>query len=206
MFSGTYGHNGNPKVGRHVSVVNREAVETCPGASEWCIVCYALHGNFQRFNLQAKYAAAVLELPLNIRDLMRWHVSGDFDTVEYIRMAIKYMADHPGTKFWAYTRSWTVDKLLPELERMRELPNMQLFASVDPTMPEPPPGWRIAYPETDDRFTGVTCLEQACSRACPDGCKGKGKTHIPIMPDCERCTYCFRKPAGNVRWILHSTK
>jgi hypothetical protein len=206
-FHGTYGHNGNPKVGKHVSTVNREAGETCPGASDFCVMCYAKHGNFKRFGLQAKFAAKVLELPVNIRELFRWHVSGDFDTIEYIRMAIQYMLDHPDTKFWAYTRSWNVPELLPELERMRELPNMQLFASVDPTMPEPPVGWRVGFIETDDRFKGVTCLEQACSKACPDDCKRNVKRgHVPIMPDCEACTYCFRKPTGNVRFLLHSIK
>jgi hypothetical protein len=207
LFNGTYGHNGNPKVGTGVSIVNREAGVTCPGASTWCVFCYAKHGNFQRFGLQNKFATTVLKIPVNIRELFRWHVSGDFDSIEYIRMAIDLMTAHPDTNFWAYTRSWDVPDLLPELERMRALPNMQLFASVDPDMPEPPTSWRVAFPETDDRFTGVLCLEQACSKACPEDCTGNVKRgHVSIMPDCKACTYCWRKPAGNVRWKLHSTK
>jgi hypothetical protein len=204
---GTYSRNGNGKVGKHVSIVNRQAGTTCPGKSPWCIHCYAEHGNFKRFGLQAKFGAKILELPVNIRELFRWHVSGDFDTIAYINMAIDYMMAHPCTKFWAYTRSWDVPELLPALETMRALPNMQLFASVDETMVEPPTGWRVAFLETDNRFSGVTCLEQACSKTCPPDCDGKPKNgHVAIMPDCEACTYCFRKPKGNVRFLLHSTK
>ena len=207
-FTGTYSRRGNPKVGTHVSIVNREAGATCPGASPWCEACYAMHGNFKRFNLQARYAAADLVLPDNPRDLMRWHVSGDFDSIAYIEFCIDYMRAHTKTQFWAYTRSWNVAELLPALEIMRALPNMQLFASVDPTMPEPPPGWRIAYlPEVDDRYTGMVCLEQVCSSKCPPDCNRQERQgHVAKMPDCERCQYCFAKPKGNVGFLLHATK
>ena len=204
QFSGTYGHNGNDKVGKHVSIINREAGATCPGESELCAGCYAKKGNFKRFNLQAKFAAGTINLPKTLRDLFRWHVSGDFDTVEYIHFAIEVVRNNPDTRFWAYTRSWNVPELLPHLEILRSIPNMQLFASCDTTMPMPPEDWRVGYIIGDDRFRGMPCLEQACSKECPTDCVGNPrKGHVSKMPDCETCGYCPIKTRGNVGFYLH---
>ena len=204
QFSGTYGHVGNEKGGKHVSIINREAGATCPGESEFCAGCYAKKGNFKRFNLQAKFAAGTINLPKTLRDLFRWHVSGDFDTVEYIHFAIEVVRNNPDTRFWAYTRSWNVPELLPHLEILRSIPNMQLFASCDTTMPMPPEDWRVGYIIGDDRFKGMPCLEQACSKECPTDCVGNPrKGHVSKMPDCETCGYCPIKTRGNVGFYLH---
>jgi len=187
MFTGTYTPNGNAKLGKRIGAVNRQAGTTCPGASKECeLFCYAKKGNFQRFGLQRKYGTATLTLPVKLPKAVRIHASGDFDTVEYIEYWIEQANRSPNTKFWAYTRSWNVPELLPSLEKLRSLPNVQLFASTDPSMPEPPNGWRIAYVELDTRFQGMECLEQ------------NGK-----MPNCETCGYCFRKPKGNVKFLMH---
>ena len=117
----------------------------------------------------------------------RIHVSGDFDSAAYIDKWTQIVERCPDTKFWAYTRSWRIPELLPSLNQLRDLPNMQLFASTDPTIPEPPPlNWRVAYLETDARYTGMVCLEQ------------NGK-----MPDCKACGYCYLKPRGNVSFKIH---
>lgn len=201
-INGTYGNNGNLKLGKGVSLTNRQAGTTCPGASEWCALnCYAKHGRYQQFGLQTKYGACTLELPARPRSVFRWNVSGDFDTVDAVNYAIEYMAAHPETKFWAYTRSWNVPALLPALERMRQLPNMQLFGSTDPSMPKPPDSWRVAYLEIDDRFKGMECLEQAHTIACESPCKAK--THVGKMPDCKTCGYCFKKEKGSVQFNIH---
>jgi len=185
-FSGMYTNKGNSKLGK-IGVVNREAGTTCPGASTECSTfCYAKKGMFVRFGIQAKYAASTMKLPAKYTPMVRIHASGDFDTVEYIEFWISEVRAHPDTKFWAYTRSWVIPELLPALERLRTMPNMQLFASTDPSMPVPPEGWRIAYLETDTRFRGMECLEQ------------NGE-----MPDCKTCGYCFAKPAGNVKFLMH---
>ena len=165
-FSGTYGHNGNDKLGKGVSTINREAGETCPGASEFCTDCYAKKGN--------------------------------------IHFAIDVVRNNPDTKFWAYTRSWNVPELLPHLETLRAMPNMQLFASCDTTMPMPPEDWRVGYIIGDDRFRGMPCLEQACSKECPTDCAGNPKKgHVSKLPDCKTCGYCPIKTRGNVGFKLH---
>lgn len=185
-FSGTYSPKGNTKLGK-LGVINRQAGTTCPGASQACeLFCYAKKGNFLRFGLQKRYGESTLNIPAKLPAAVRIHASGDFDTVEYIEFWIERVQLSPGTKFWAYTRSWDVPSLLPSLEVLRAQPNVQLFASTDSSMPTPPENWRVAYVETDTRFTGMECLEQ------------NGK-----MPDCKACGYCFRKPKGNVKFLMH---
>jgi hypothetical protein len=186
MFTGTYSPKGNTKLGERVGVVNRQAGTTCPGASTECeLFCYAKKGNFLRFGLQRKYGEAILKLPGKLPNFVRIHASGDFDTIEYIEFWIDKAKKNPETKFWAYTRSWNVPELVDSLEVLRAQPNVQLFASVDPSMPNPP-NWRIAYVESDTRFTGMECLEQ------------NGK-----MSDCKSCGYCFNKTKGNVKFLMH---
>lgn len=185
-YSGLYSHYGNEKLGKQVSVINREAGATCPGETKFCVGCYATKGTYAIWNIQAKYKAGTLALPKKLRDVCRIHASGDFDTVKYIRDVVKLVKERPTTLFWAYTRSWRIKRLLPDLEILRALPNMQLFASVDEYMPEPPQNWRIAFIKGDTRYKGLACLEQ------------NGK-----MKNCLECTYCFRKPKGNVEFSLH---
>jgi hypothetical protein len=202
-YSGLYSHVGNDKLGKGVSVINREAGETCPGKSKFCIACYAMKGMFKMYNIQAKYAAGIIQVPKKLRPLCRIHASGDFDTVEYIRDVVKWVEDNPDTTFWAYTRSWNVSRLVADLEILRALPNVQLFASVDSTMPNAPIGWRVAYISGDTRYKGMVCLVQQHTAECLPDCKG-GKTHVGKKPDCKACGYCFRPgKTGNVEFNTH---
>lgn len=72
----------------------------------------------------------------------RIHVSGDFHRIDYIRAWIRICRSFPQTRFWGYTRSWAVPELAGNLAELRDIPNVQLFASTDPDMPLPPRGWQ----------------------------------------------------------------
>jgi hypothetical protein len=88
--------------------------------------------------------------------LLRLHVSGDFDTVDYINTWIARLTQRADVTMWCYTRSWRVPELLPALERLRALPNVQMFASMDVSTPElPPKGWRRAWIDGDERAGSV---------------------------------------------------
>ena len=205
IYSGSYGHHGNDKLGKGISVINRPAgiAFTCPGESKFCIECYAKKGNFKRYNIQLKYQTEIIKLPKKIRKFFRIHVSGDYDTVEYINDIIQLVTSEPDTYFWGYTRSWIIPELLPALEALGSLPNMQLFASCDETMPLPPTDWRIAGIQGDDRITGLVCPFEQCSAQCPDNCSHNKRTnHVPKLPDCKTCKYCFIKQKGNVLFVL----
>ena len=188
MATGMYTSAGNAKLGiRKIGVVNRENRATCPGLSEFCKECYVDDYINLYPNILPSYRRE-LELPAKInRPAVRIHASGDFDTVEYIELILGWVRDHPETLFWAYTRSWRVAGLLPALEALRAEPNVQLFASTDATIAEPPPeGWRVAFIVGDDRYSGPTCMEQTGAK-----------------PDCAACGFCFKGQSKNVGFALH---
>lgn len=150
---------------------------TCPGASAECLdICYARRpvkemGAVAQMWLMNSIFQDVPDLPEDAV-LVRLHVSGDFDTVDYIEKWIAQFTKRSDVTVWAYTKSWRVPELLPALERLRALPNVQLFASMDRTMPDAPPaGWRRAWIDGDERagkpvdlaaHTEIPC--EVCSR------------------------------------------
>jgi len=190
---------GNVKVGP-IPTFSLPSRFSCPGASPWCIKhCYA--ARFERlwpicrvaysrnlvlsWNAQRFVRAMLRCIP---RDLsyLRIHVSGDFQSEAYTDSWLQIAQKRPHCQFFAYTRSWNVASILPALERLRTLENFHLFASVDPDMPDPPPGWRVAYLDVDPRANGVPCLHQ----------NGQAKS-------CHECRYCFRPGKGHVVFTVH---
>jgi hypothetical protein len=188
---------GNKKLGA-IPNHSQNNVTTCPGKSSWCEAnCYV--DNFKkRFGLEAKYldnGAIGLTpefVPLMVKVVgrstaYRIHVSGDFDSIPYVKSWIEIIKACGRTNFFAYSRSWRVAELFPYLEQLRALPNMQLFASTDHTIEEDTPsGWRVAFMEEDSRATGYPCPEQS----------GRKK-------NCLECSYCFLGQRGNVIFSAH---
>lgn len=190
---------GNDKIGKNVYTFSTtpgtpESGGTCPGASDWCLAhCYAdrltrYPSTSKRWgeNLLAVDAGMMPEIPAKATEF-RIHVAGDFDDVAYIH-AWRFLAQsRPDVMFWAYTRSWRVNELLPALEKLRALTNVQLFASMDGSILElPPEGWRVAYIDNDERFKGYQCPEQTGRKA-----------------SCSECGYCFKGQRGNVNFKTH---
>jgi hypothetical protein len=198
LFGITFGE-GNSKVGE-VFTFSLPSKITCPGASSWC----RKHCNMSRFekfrptcgkaykrNLSnakdsQQFTETVIGILPRILDCLRIHVSGDFWSKEYIQSWIRICNAFPQTRFWAYTRSWNVPELLDQLKEFQKLPNVELFASTDPTMPLPSTEWRIAFVDQDKRARGLKCAQQY------------GK-----MRSCLDCGYCFRKDKGNVIFKVH---
>ena len=183
---------GNSKLGRGIYTYTRTPGKTCPGASELCAAkCYAKKGTFTFPSTKALMARhdsdTVPPLPLDAK-VVRIHVAGDFDNIQYVRNWIFMVRTNPRVRFYAYTRSWRIAELLPVLDELRRLPNMQLFASTDASIPEPTPqGWRIAYMGAMPtvRHTPL-CMEQS------------GK-----QPDCATCRYCWQGRRGDIQFNLH---
>jgi len=183
---------GNPKTGSSVLTYSRAPGVTCPGSSEWCAAeCYAKQSMAQYANTRNQWTLnaetdAIPVIPKGEK-LLRIHVSGDFDTPAYVMGWYFALKNRPDVTAWAYTRSWTVPAMLKSLEKLRSLPNVQLFASVDASMvASVPDGWRIAFIVGDDRFKGLTCPEQTGDKA-----------------DCVSCGYCFKGKRNNVAFITH---
>lgn len=137
---------------------------TCPGATEECQrICYARRVVEEKDVVNHMWVTNgifnddVPPLPEDAR-LVRVHVSGDFDTVAYIANWYHRLAERPDVTCWAYTRSWRVPELLAALERLRALPNVQLFASMDKSTPELPPSepYCSCHPMVGTATQGIT--------------------------------------------------
>jgi hypothetical protein len=210
---------GNLKIGADVYTYSRlpggGAVGTCPGASDECErICYAkrIGGVVRDLYVTNSDTDDVPELPDECQ-VLRLHVSGDFNSAAYVEKWIARLTARPDVQCWAYTRSWRVPSLLPALERLRALPNVQLFASMDQSIDEAPPdGWRRAWIDGDPR-AGVPLNELAhvadldagerSQRAfdgvptlvCPEETKHKA--------NCAECGYCFRGHRNDVTFLRH---
>jgi len=190
---------GNQKVGR-AWTFSLPSLITCPGASPWCLThCYAARLERIRPNCREKYAwnllaslstedfvSSILRQIPDVPGLVRVHVCGDFFNAAYAKAWMTICRARPRLLAWTYTRSWTSDKLRPSLERLRARPNMQVLASCDPTMPSPPPGWRVAWIVGDSRARGLPCRAQQGTVA-----------------SCLDCGYCFTAQTGDVVFRRH---
>jgi hypothetical protein len=161
---------------------------TCPGSTPVCrSMCYAMRLADNPLLNQVYAMNGEADVPPVPEDawLVRWHVSGDFDSREYVENWIQVVADNHDVEFFGYTRSWRVTSaMLPALKALRDEPNVTLFASVDPGTPQEvidglhKDGWRVARIATQGINTpddeGVVCLEE------------RG-----IARDCVDCGFCF---------------
>jgi hypothetical protein len=189
---------------------------TCPGASEECLaICYAARpvaeqGAVAAMWRQNTWHVDVPPIPEDAQ-FLRLHVSGDFDTVDYIEAWIARLTERPDVTCWVYTKSWRVPALLPGLERLRALPNVQVFASMDRSVKAlPPAGWRRAWIDGDARLTPYLRhkdmprfegwrLQEApggsTSYVCPEQTGHKA--------NCIDCGYCLKGQRGDVTFREH---
>jgi hypothetical protein len=193
---------------------------TCPGSSPECeAICYAKRPVAEEGAVHEmwKLNSQTEDVPTSFPDgctLVRLHVSGDFTSVAYIEGWIRLCEANPDVRVWGYTRSWRVPELLPGLERLRALPNVQLLASMDVSIPElPPDGWRRAWIDGDPRagetlrvpahddgatFAAFQLLQTSDgvkSLICPEETKA--------VPNCESCGYCFKGQRNDVTFLKH---
>lgn len=204
---------GNSKIGPGVYTYSKPAGRgySCPGSTDYCEeACYAkrMVQNPALAWLYAENAARGDELPQLPADaeLVRGHVSGDFDTVDYVDSWTSLALRRPQVLFWFYTRSWRVPELRQALEALRALPNVQVWASLDPDCDLPPEGWRCAWLDGDPRLTRVGVESNAYRiRGFP--------RRIPACPEetgeranCVECGYCFSQGTGDLVFLEHRPK
>jgi hypothetical protein len=188
---------------------------TCPGSSVECrSICYAVRPVEEQgavFQMWRGNAASDVPMIPDDAKILRLHISGDFDTPEYIHNWLHRMLGRPDVTMWVYTRSWRVPELLEGLEKLRALPNVQMFASMDLSIPEvPPAGWRRAWIDgdvrggtpqevaahTEDPVThNLTTFDGTPSYVCPEETKR--------VANCEACGYCFNGTKNDVTFLKH---
>jgi len=156
----------NSKLGGLIHSWSLPSVATCPGASALCrMKCYTTRGHFCHHSIQKAYqrnydfsrTADFVPwmqgaLMASFVRVMRVHVSGDFYDPVYVRKWVSIARASRHITFFAYTRSWRADEMLPELIRFSRLPNVHLWWSTDrETGPAPAiRGIRTAYMAVND--------------------------------------------------------
>lgn len=143
---------------------------TCPGATPECVsICYAQRPVaeqgvvYQMWQANSLAGANVPDPPADAA-LIRLHISGDFDSVAYIDRWREILEQRPQLTVWAYTKSWRVPELRPALERLRSLPNMQMFASMDASALDDPnhdPACAVCGFPSSESFHSVRCPDDA---------------------------------------------
>ena len=207
---------GNRKTGtsgrlyRSMLVWNLPAAATCPGASPWCLrYCYNADPRKDVFPLDRwlENWAWVQRDPVSVEETIvqqiasspgpvgvRVHSSGDFFSSSYIELWRRIARRSQEAQFWAYTRSWADLSLADRLERLRLLPNFELFASWDQGMGAPPAGWRLSV-VVDGRAELTGPLSSQPMLRCPEENDGG--------PSCADCGYCLSNLPGGVIFAAH---
>lgn len=205
---------GNNKLGPNVYTYSKlpgRIGGSCPGSTAECeMICYAKRvvSNRPVWELWRTNTERGAELPPLPADaiVVRIHVSGDFDSRAYIANWIRLVRQRPAVKFWGYTRSWQVPELLGRLERLRDEPNVQLFASVDKSMTElPEPGWRRAWIDGDERllFSGENFRRISGQIGNPNERPYVCPEETGRKKDCVSCQYCISGRKGDVVFLEH---
>lgn len=158
---------GNSKLGKlvhHWSIPANELI--CVFASALCAsLCYARRGFFLMPNVKkgleeneslSRRKSFVSRIVAGLRyefvRVLRVHASGEFYDVEYVRKWIKIVRRSPKVTFYAYTRCWRDEEMLPFLVTLANEPNFHMWWSCDSETGRPPslPGIRTAYLMTSD--------------------------------------------------------
>ena len=150
------------KTGPEIALFNLPRITTCPGKSKLCVKhCYVRPS--QRFPVvnrlhEERFKASkkddfvdrmVDDIIKSKTRVVRIHTSGDFYSAKYIDDWVKIINRTPNVVYYAYTRSWRCDDMIKQLDRLRRLPNMQLWWFSDQETGSPPEG-RVAYMAIDD--------------------------------------------------------
>ncbi len=204
---------GNSKLGEGIYTYSRlpgKMGGTCPGATAYCeSVCYAKRvvDNVPVWDLWRQNShQGPVPMPPKDAAVVRWHVSGDFDTVKYIEDWIRITMIRRDVQFFGYTRSWRVPELLKVITELRDQPNVQLFASLDraeateesPIVAPKDEAWRwsmiVDYVDEEEPLSGKA-FDGRLYLVCPEE-TGRKK-------NCMDCGFCFRGQRGDVIFIEH---
>ena len=193
---GRFGYGSEKVGGPKVLTYSRlegpvETGGTCPGATELCeLVCYAT--GMQRYPTveslwtnNTKAGCNLPTLPENLVRDLRIHVSGDFDTPEYVEAWIDKLKPRKNITGWAYTHSWHLGgAMLKALRKLQRLSNMQLFISIDDSLKKKPfKNFRHAYLLTPE----TTGIDWNTTIICP-------AARVPGQITCEQCRFCLEEP------------
>jgi hypothetical protein len=197
----------------------------CVGMTKTCrMVCYALRTEQYRPTAAVRYRtnlalAKTKGFARRVRAFLiahhvrvvRVHTGGEFFAPKYVRKWVAIAERARRVRFFTYTRAWRVPAIRDELDRLAELPNVQLWFSADRETGLPasvPPRVRVAWLMTDDtepppttagidlvfRVQRLRQVPLAAVNGVPI-CPAEAGLPGP-KPTCDRCGLCWKPPGG----------
>lgn len=230
--------NGNSKLGKGIKTFSIPAGATCPGASDLCAsACYAKKGAFSWGNVKESVLSAyfrsqsprfadnmIAEMGRKAKpSVVRIHVAGDLYSFEYAQKWLRIMQEGRAKNgelfsYFLFTRSWIFPEMVPVLKQMADMPNVEVFASLDDEMKanhmDKLPDWiRLAdivesFDDMDKNGAHkgfIACLNQKKQKALVAGGMGR-KEASERTYSCEECTFCFspdRRTDGTLKKNRH---
>lgn len=182
-----------------------EAGLTCPGAEYSngqvcgiCKHCYACKGRYRMDNVtkvrranwhawQAESFVTDFIEALDNVELFRWFDSGDIANKALAEKIYQICLATPHCKHWIPTKSYTVESILPVIEKLEALPNVTVRRSareIDADMPKNGT-LTCTVNSSPDSFHGVQCPAY----------KNDGK--------CGSCRACWNKNITNISYLIH---
>jgi hypothetical protein len=208
---------GNSKTGTSGSLLstvlvwNLPPMATCPAATPWCRShCYNGDQRKDVFrvaewsenwwwveNAPSALAAVLADQLATARQPcgVRLHSSGDFYSPQYVDFWTCLISSHREVVFWGYTRAWTLPSLRSRLERLRLLPNVQIFASWDRTMSAAPSGWR--------RSLVFDSLDEAARHVSAANASDICREQVGASASCACCGICTSRSSRDTVFLLH---
>lgn len=121
--------------------IEMEEKGTCPCTckdKDGKIACYALHGNYARYgfdslvwrtwlirnDLDFVRRALIAQIKAFEIKFMRFHASGDFDSMEYVDMTKEVVKACDTTTFWTYTKVRYAEHAFDEFKNAHIVPSM----------------------------------------------------------------------------------
>jgi len=159
-----------------------------------CKYCYGKKARKQYKNVlenqnnNSKMLADGNELPdiPKSRNVCRmFSANGDFETVENVKQWIRLAKRFPNKTIYGYTKRWQTLEFIPELDKLRNMSNVVLRASIDDeTGHNVPKGWTKAGILLDSTNTNEKHFI----------CKSLKNKKL----QCDKCKVCFLKRFENV--------
>lgn len=188
---------GNRKLPKDIAIFNLPHRSTCPGATEECKkYCYAHKAErmykgclpFRKRNyldsLRPGFVKEVVGKLSRMRKLraVRIHESGDFYNQDYLNKWVQIARSFPHVVFTAYTKSLHLD-----FSKASKLPNMVLFASLDPSTPK-------YMREANTIKSRAIVIEK--NAKVPRG-------YFECPGSCKYCSHCYTSRAKSVAFHKH---
>lgn len=170
--------SGNQKIGKIGNYSLLPGI-TCPWLTKACEKCYAQKANRAYPSAHNSWSGNTFKpIKERIQDVREWlwdhprarhfriHVAGDFDSLAYVREWELLILEFPTVNFLAFTRCWQDTAMRKQFEKMNNLPNCTIRASLDQYVNHYDGPMKKAWMGDPIHGKALQCLNASHNRTC----------------------------------------